>query len=52
MRRRRGDVAENKCDVTIGEYIEVVRQKEPPAACDDRELRRGASHDRRRNHGA
>ena len=27
MRRRRGDVAEKKCDVTIGEYIEAVREK-------------------------
>ena len=27
MRRRRGDAAEKKCDVTIGEYIEAVREK-------------------------
>ena len=27
MRRRRGDVAEKKCDVTIGEYVEAVREK-------------------------
>jgi integrase len=26
MRRRRGDVAEKKCDATIGEYIEAVRE--------------------------
>ena len=27
MRRRRGDVAEKKSDVTIGEYIDAVREK-------------------------
>jgi integrase len=27
LRRRRGDVAEKKSDVTIGEYIEAVREK-------------------------
>ena len=49
MRRRRGDPADKKVNVTIGEYIEAVAAKESLFAKDVAELRAGAAQDRRRH---
>ena len=52
MRRRRGDVAEKKCDVTIGEYIEAVREKSLLRPATTESYAVALRDDRRRDHRA